>query len=113
MARPRPALLARPNEEPDRSAAFAALLRRWLDVPGEVDRVGRSSERTMSALADILGVPKQKIGKWGSEIQPPWWVVMWLCQDLGFAVLIEPTGVSLVTATPADRAPSGPAGTPP
>lgn len=124
MPRPTPPLLARPGEEPDRSAIYGALLRRWLDVPGPVDRVGRSSDRTMSALADILGVPKQKIGKWSDGLTPPWWIILWLADELGLGVLITATGVALVVLvdgeapagqsisgpTPAGPGSSGPAG---
>lgn len=116
MPRPQPPLLARPGQEPDRSAIYRALLRRWLDLPGPVDRVGRPSDRSMSALADILGVPKQKIGKWADTLTPPWWVCMWLCTELGLGVLVTPTGVAVVglsEPTPGAPGSSAPDGTTP
>lgn len=100
-------LLARPGNEPDRAAMFRTLLRRWQDQIEPANRLGRPSDRSLSCLADILGVSKQKIGKWNSlgESGPPWWVIMWLCADLGVSVLIEPSGVSIV-ATPTAPTPA-------
>lgn len=74
----------------NRYALFAKLREMWKNKePG----------RTYSALASKLGVPKQLVSQWatgsGSRSEPPWSVLVGLCDELDLGIAIEPDGVKL------------------
>lgn len=79
--------LTRENVEANRYALFAKLRELW-------KQAGQDEERTSQALADHLGVPKQRITQWatgsGSKAPAPWHVIMRLCGELGFGVALHP-----------------------
>lgn len=98
-------LLARPGNDPDRAALYRALSKRWMQGPPITWR-GAQHTRSDLLLSEILGVSRQNVWVWGAEKRvegktpAPWWVVMYLADQLGLAVLVEPTGCSIVEGLP-------------
>lgn len=69
---------AQPEMEPPLNAIYAQLRDLWrTQGPG----------RTYAQLAEQFGVATQNIAQWatGSDgRRPPWFVVMWLCEETGY-----------------------------
>lgn len=90
------------GSEPDRRALYVTLRERWLKVEAPVvnPQTGEPEHRSVRLLASLLGTPKQACTQWatgsGDREPPPWWVVLWLCNELGLGVAIDPrSGVRL------------------
>lgn len=109
-------VMCRPDTAPDRYRfrAFASLREKWVEIDkvahsyhtGEpmLDEEGNPRKRTMTLLADCLGVSKQAVSQWatgsGDKSPPPWHIIMWLCDQVGLQIVVRPDDMYLQEQTP-------------
>lgn len=93
---------ARPPAEPDRRTLFRRLRDEWVRGAD-----GRTQAGLAAALDAVAGagqaVTPQRIRDWaadGSDRAPPWWVVLWLCREVGAVVRLAPDLVTVEVAGP-------------
>lgn len=88
--------LCRPGATPDdyRFRLFATLREKWVTQGGDEQR------RTYTQLAEMLGVTKQAVSQWatrsGDKSPPPWHVLMRLCHELGYEIVMGPNELVLI-----------------
>lgn len=86
--------LCETGAEPDRFKIFATLREMWKK---------QEEGRTYAGLSDHLGYTKQQVSQWatgsGGKSPAPWSVLMTMCNELGFGIAIEPSGVKIYRMT--------------
>lgn len=93
-------ILAARDAEPDRVGLYRALLERWMQGPPITTPDGVSRTRSQALLANLLDFPPQRLTNWKSGESrghiAPWWVLMWLCNEVQAQVIIAPTGCGIL-----------------
>ena len=93
-------LMCRPGASPDdfRFKVFTTLREQWVSKD-DTDDEGKPRRRTYTMLAEMLGVTKQAVSQWatrsGDKSPPPWHVLMRLCHELGYVIVLRPEGPAL------------------
>lgn len=107
-------VLARPDTRPDLRPLFATLFERWRESkmadPARKGRRPPSYEELAVEIRTDTGrrVDRQTLYRASNfrvddaEVehrecrQPQWWLILWMCNRLGWSVLIRPDGIRLV-----------------
>ena len=79
--------------EPPRYTLFKTLRDLWIKAAPE------GETRTVSGLAKVLGVRRTRCSSWATGSDPthipPWWVLMWLCDQLGMVIALGPSEANI------------------
>lgn len=85
--------MCRPGQAPNWFIVFDELRKQW---------IARNPGKNYTNLAERLGIPKQRVTQYatgsGDSGPPPVYVLMQLCHELGFVLVLAPEGARLFKA---------------